>query len=142
MIKPNSDFVVVIRNLKVEYHDLKFSLQVEGKTVEIHTTFKTLKEEQNTIKNKNSIFVNIIHSIDALHIAIIVKTLNIDSLPIHDALLLPIKRNLSEVKEVIEIRFINIHRNNITFKEILICLSKKLDKPELLTLAKDIVLEI
>jgi hypothetical protein len=101
-MSPISDFIVLIDNKITKVFETKFSkLLPSGNKIKLHTTYKVVLGMQNIMKNKNSIFVNLIHSMDALHIAIILKEMNtIPTLPIHDALLLEMTTDLNIISKL------------------------------------------
>ena len=116
-IRPNSDFTVYCNNPIKETRDVNLKSPLSG--YELHTTINILKQGQNILKNRNRIFVNIIHSIDALHIALIIKHTSNQILPIHDAILVAIGTNLDSIQETINETFKRIHEGNKTFIRII-----------------------
>ena len=122
-IRPNSDFKVICDN------PIKTNIEVVLKSPlsknSVHTTINVLLQGQNAIKNRNRIFVNIIHSIDALHIALIIKNTRNQILPIHDAILVAIGSDLSLIQETINETFKSIHTGNKTFIRIIEQLEKQ-----------------
>ena len=66
-----------------------------------------------------AIFVNVIHSLDALHIMLVVNKLtNKNILTIHDAYLIPHSYNIKELFTLISENFILIHSDHLAFKAI------------------------
>ncbi len=71
------------------------------------------------MKNKASVTANIIHSLDALQIRIVINRLEIPLLPLHDAYLISVYNSRTVLKNVVNETFLKIHtgfRNEILNK--------------------------
>lgn len=92
----------------------------------IHTQYTVTYDTPDIDKLKSSIFVNIIHSLDALHLSLIVKSIKHNNfLTIHDALLFNATENLAEVIRIAAATFFSIHNQHEALKCIILAASKR-----------------
>ena len=100
---------------KVEQKDFKINLNNK----QFHTTYNLLTNKVDTQSMKYATFVNIIHSLDALHLNLVINRLrDTNVLTIHDAILTSWSYNNIELLQQISEKFIMIHRNHNAFKTV------------------------
>ena len=85
----------------------------------IHSHYTVTYNTPDTAKLKSAIFVNIIHSLDALHLMMMVNSIPHNNfLPIHDALLFRANENLAEIMKLAAHTFYEIHNEHAALKHI------------------------
>jgi hypothetical protein len=109
-------------------------LQREIKLTFQGTSFKTYYNVQSHLANKvamkNAIFVNIIHSLDALHIQTVINNLvNTQLFTIHDAYLINASYPRDILINTIQLTFQIIHNNHRVFKRMVNRLAQRLGSP-------------
>jgi DNA-directed RNA polymerase len=113
----------------VTTHEIKLNYQ--DKTFKTYYNVHTNKPDTNSLKN--ALFVNIIHSLDALHIQIVINSLrtNIQTnqlLTIHDAYLIRANYPKQELLNSIHNNFKLIHSDKTLIRNMVNRLAKRLGK--------------
>lgn len=116
-----TDYVVKDTYFKIENKDIKLS---HGNK-QFHTSYNIITPKVDTISMKNALFVNIIHSLDALHLILTIKSLtNKNIFTIHDAYLLNWDYNKAELLNKLSEQFQLIHHDHLAIKSIVHRLSQ------------------
>ena len=93
----------------------EFKIRLANK--QFHTTYNLMTNKADTMAIKRATFVNIIHSLDALHLNIIINRVSdTNIITIHDAFLTSWRYNNIELYQQISENFMKIHTNHKAFK--------------------------
>ena len=118
-----TDFTVKDTYFKLDNKEIK--IRHQGK--QFHTRYNVVTSKVDVLGMKNAVFVNIIHSLDALHlIKVSLKLTDKRFITIHDAYLINWNYNRIELTETINRTFVEIHNNHIVFKPIVNRLAQRL----------------
>lgn len=116
-----TDYVVKDSYFKLENKDIKLSHR--GKN--FHTSYNVITSKVDTLAMKNALFVNMIHSLDALHLILTTKSLtNKNIFTIHDAYLLNWNYNKVDLLQKLNEHFIRIHHEHLAMSNIVHRLSQ------------------
>jgi hypothetical protein len=126
-LNPLSDFTPRDIYIKVTNVPIK----INYKNHRIKTSINVMSNIANKRAIKQAIFVNIIHSLDALHLQLFISDIKDKNLlTIHDAILHPWKANRAEIITSITKTFIQIHQEHLVFKSVIDSLAQRLDSPK------------
>jgi hypothetical protein len=102
-------------------------IQLKFRGHRMKTSFNVVSNLADTRAMKQSVFVNIIHSLDALHLQIFLETVQDKNLlTIHDAILHPWTANKADIVNSIATTFMKIHREHTVFKNIVDSIAERL----------------
>lgn len=104
-LKPLSDFKPHFEN----YIDTLTWVNLTANDRNYKTRFKSSSRDPNIIKNKASVTANVIHSLDALQIRIVINRLEIPIITLHDAYLISPYNRTTTLQNLVRQTFLEIH---------------------------------